>query len=251
MHFGDCTYTEIQTHARSGGLALVPTGCTEQQGPHLPVDFDTWFAETLCLAAAERAAEAHSVCALVLPALPFGPTPEHRGFGAGYIHLPHRLHQAVVAAVLDSLAEQGFRRIVIWRGCGQHQLDDVVARFNEDHPGQARAFQPPMPYHEIWCRIGDPGVPGGHADSFATAIALHRRSEAVRVEQIVNPHNAPVDWEDRDLDFSRYSSSGVIGDPTYANAALGAELWATAVDALAQTLQAIAATPLNRQPKDT
>ena len=29
----------------AGCLAILPTGCREQQGPHLPVDFDTWFAE--------------------------------------------------------------------------------------------------------------------------------------------------------------------------------------------------------------
>ena len=51
--FGDLTSREIRERARFGGLAVIPTGCTEQQGPHLPVDCQTWFAETLMLAAAE------------------------------------------------------------------------------------------------------------------------------------------------------------------------------------------------------
>jgi hypothetical protein len=34
---------------------LVPSGYTEQQGPHLPVDFGTWFAETHLLAASDEA----------------------------------------------------------------------------------------------------------------------------------------------------------------------------------------------------
>ena len=59
-------------------MAIVPTGCTEQQGPHLPIDFDTSFAETVALAAVKHAARFHHVRALVLPAMPFGPTPEHK-----------------------------------------------------------------------------------------------------------------------------------------------------------------------------
>jgi creatinine amidohydrolase len=59
--FGDFTYREIRVCARLGWLVVIPTGCTEQQGPHLPVDFDTWFAESLMVAAAEKAAQDHAV----------------------------------------------------------------------------------------------------------------------------------------------------------------------------------------------
>ena len=48
--FGDLTDLEIRECARQDWLVVIPTGCTEQQGPHLPVDFDTWFAETLMVA---------------------------------------------------------------------------------------------------------------------------------------------------------------------------------------------------------
>jgi creatinine amidohydrolase/Fe(II)-dependent formamide hydrolase-like protein len=76
---------EIKAFIGAGCLAIVPTGCTEQQGPHLPIDFDTWFAETVALAAAKHAACFHQVRALVLPPMPFGPTPEHKGYGSGYV----------------------------------------------------------------------------------------------------------------------------------------------------------------------
>ena len=244
MKFGDLTFQEIRERAEDGWMAVVPTGCTEQQGPHLPVDFDTWFVETVCLAAARQSSEKQGLKVLVLPVVPFGPTPEHRSYGSGYIHLPQAIHEAVISSVLESLVEQGFQRLVVWRGCGGHDLSRAVEQFNVEHLGTARVFHPDLPYHAIWCRIGDPSIPGGHADSFTTSIALHLRPESVRVKRIPDPQCKPVDWNDPELDFARYSSTGVIGDPTHASAELGAKLWNTVVEVVALVLQDIAGTPL-------
>jgi len=71
--FSDLTYREIRECAQQGWLVVIPTGCTEQQGPHLPVDFDTWFAETLMVAAAEKTAQDRVAQVLVLPAMPLAP----------------------------------------------------------------------------------------------------------------------------------------------------------------------------------
>ena len=238
--FGDFTYREIRECAKLGWLVAIPTGCTEQQGPHLPVDFDTWFAESLMVAAAEKAAQDHAAQVLVLPAMPFGPTPEHRHFGSGYIDLPLALHDALTEAILSSLVAQGFGRMILWRGCGGHGLAEVVERFNQMHQGKALAFLPPSPFHEIWCRLADPAVPGGHADSFTTSISLYLRPESVRQDQIWDPHSTVVDWADPHLDFARYSSTGVIGDPTQASADLGRKLWEAAVEEAVQIFRTVA-----------
>lgn len=233
MKFGDLTYRELRRCADDGWLVLIPTGCTEQQGPHLPVDTDTWFVEAICLAASEQVEKQNFVHSLVLPALPFGPTPEHKGFGSGYIHLPQEIHQAVIRSILDSLAEQRFGRIILWKGCGQHELGQVVDEFNNVHQGVCEAFYPELPYHEIWCKVNNPDIPSGHADSFITSLTMHLRPEVVRKELIANPHNEPVNWGDTNLDLSQCSSTGVIGDPTKASSELGAKLWEAVVDKVA------------------
>ena len=240
MKYGDLTYEEIRERAHQNWLAIVPTGCTEQQGPHLPVDIDSWFVERVCNAASAKAEADYGVRSLVLPTVPFGPTPEHRNYGAGYIDIPVELHDSLVLSTLESLAEQDFRKIIVWRGCGGHDLRETVKRFNETRDGQSRAFLPGLPYNDIWCRIADPSVPGGHADSFTTSIMLHLRPEAVRKGRIVDPEHNPVDWEDPELDFANYSSTGVIGDPTHASAKLGAKLWEAVVDEVAETFHSIA-----------
>jgi creatinine amidohydrolase len=240
MRYGDLTYQEIAERIAAGWLALVPTGCTEQQGPHLPVDFDTWFAETLLLAASDAAARDYGIGSLVLPALPFGPALEHRSFGTGYIDVPAPLHAAVLGAVLESLAAQGFGRIVIWRGCGGHDLHEMVERFNAQPGRTARALLPELPYHAIWCQLADPRIAGGHADSFTTSIMLHLRPEAVRRDRVADPHSQEPDWSDPQLDFGRYSATGVIGDPTHASAELGAQLWQACVATVAGEIRATA-----------
>ena len=244
VRYGDLTYQEIKNRVAQGCLAILPTGCTEQQGPHLPVDIDTWVAETLSIAATAKTKEQYGVDALVLPALPFGPTPEHRNFGSGYIHLPQEVHEATVHAILISLVEQGFRRMIVWRGCGGHRLERAVERFNASYLGHAKAFQPELPHHRIWCTVGDPAIPGGHADSYATSLALYLRPDDVRRDKIVNSKSQEVAWDDPQLDFSRYSATGVIGDPTHASASLGEQLWRELVEDVAITLRTLAFEPI-------
>ena len=146
MKYGDLTHEEIRDRAHQRYLAIIPTGCTEQQGPHLPVDFDTWFAEHVCNAASEKADRDHGVRSLVLPAIPFGPTPEHRNYGAGYIDIPVDMHDALVHGDAGiPRPEQGFGRIVVWRGCGGHDLRETVKRFNETWNGQFESISPGTP----------------------------------------------------------------------------------------------------------
>ncbi len=242
--FGDLTFEEIRECAQNAWLVVVPTGCTEQHGPHLPVDFDTWFAEAICLAAASRATELYGVHALVLSPLPFGPTPEHRTFGYGFIDLPVELHHEVLLAVMNSLADQGFKKLILWRGCGQHVLMPVVKRFNELRNGQAQAFYLPPPYYQIWMQIGNSQNPGGHADAFETSMALYMRPEAVRLERIINPCNEPLDWDTPYLDLTQYTQTGVIGDPTEASAELGARLWEAVVEEMARGFKQVAESDL-------
>ncbi len=235
VRFGDMTFQEVAAAAAAGALVVLPTGCTEQQGPHLPVDFDTWFAEAVTNEAASRLPTAPPV--VVLPAIPFGPTPEHRGFGAGFIDVPVPAYDAFVRAVLDSLADQGFTRIVIWRGCGGHDLESTVGDFNESRSGTATAFLPAPPFHEIWCSIGDPDVPGGHADSFTTSIVMARRPDALRLGRIPLGESAQPDWNDPALDFTSVSATGVVGSASHASAELGHLLWEASVRTVVDTLE--------------
>lgn len=237
MNFADLTYTQIRAHAQTGAVVFLPLGCIEQQGPHLSVEFDTMMVTAMARAIAERMESHGGRAVLVLPTLPFGPTPEHAGFGAGYVNLRQSTHEAVVEDVLASMAAQGFETIIVWRGCGQHDLAGVIERFNASQ-ASARAWQPMADYPRISDEAFGRPVAGGHADSFATSICMLLRPAAVRRELIARPAMQPFEWQ-REMNFAAISDSGVVGDPTAASAEAGAKLWELIIEECAQIVGAI------------
>ncbi len=234
MRFTDFTYEELRDLAPTVEAVLIPLGCTEQQGPHMQVHADTRMVEALCLDAAAKL-DAEGLATLVLPALPFGPTPEHAGYGAGYVNLRQSTHEAIVEDILDSLEAQGYRRLMVWRGCGQHELGATIDAFNA-RSTSARAYQPVCDYGRICSTvIGD--IPGGHADSFATSIALHLGPENIREDRI--PAASPdFEWA-MEMDFSSISATGVLGDPGLASRENGAALWRLCIDEAVSLVRAI------------
>ncbi|TAK55858.1 MAG: creatininase family protein [Dehalococcoidia bacterium] len=238
MRFADLTYEEIRRDAAAGATAFVPLGCTEQQGPHMPVGFDTMMVEAMAVAIAELVESVQRRSVLVLPTLPFGPTPEHAGFGAGYVNLRQPTHEAIVEDVLRSLANQGFKTIIVWRGCGQHDLARVIELFNATHE-TSHAWQPVLDYPSIADQAFGRRIAGGHADSFATSICLLLRPAAVRSELIARPNMKPFEWGS-EMDFAAISDTGVIGDPTAASLDAGRRLWDLIIAEGASVVRAIA-----------
>lgn len=104
---------------------------------------------------------------------------------------------------------------MIFRGCGGHHLHKVEERFNQEFNGTSMVIISHHPFYKVWCQRGDAKVPGGHADSFTTSLALYKRPESIREDKFFNPNSSEPDWEDPNLDFSKYSKTGVIGDPTF------------------------------------
>lgn len=232
MNYGNYTYLEIKEKIDLGYGIIVPTGCTEQQGPHLTVDFDTWFAEELLN---DVVKESHVKC-LVAPVTPYGTAFEHVNFGTGYVDLPQHVFEDLLFYTLKSYYQQGFRKLFIWRGCGGHQVDQMLERFKEDH-SDAFVYNLHHPFYDVWCELMDKDIPSGHSDSFTTSVAMYKHPEKVRIDLISNPNSLEPEWLDPNLDFSKYSRTGVIGDPTHASPELGEKLYKRTVEKVALVLK--------------
>jgi creatinine amidohydrolase len=88
-------------------VALWPVGAVEPHGPHAPLGTDTLISVGMCERAAARLDNA-----VVLPPLPFGVTRYGAAF-AGAIGISEHTVRAVVLDVAKSVADNGFRRLVI------------------------------------------------------------------------------------------------------------------------------------------
>src|SRR5690348_8544083 len=70
------TWEEMNEAIAMQKVVILPTGSTEQHGPHLPLDTDVFLAESVCLEAARRAPERM----LVLPPISYGLNQHHIDF---------------------------------------------------------------------------------------------------------------------------------------------------------------------------
>jgi creatinine amidohydrolase len=93
-------------------VLLLPLGATEPHGPHAPLATDTLISLGLCRRAAERLEDDPDVRALVLPPLPYGVTRYGAAF-PGVASISEATLRALVVEITNSLAAQGFRKIVL------------------------------------------------------------------------------------------------------------------------------------------
>ena len=247
---------EVTEVAARAGVALVPIGATEQHGAHLPVTTDTAIAAAFAAEAGARVTG--EVATWVLPALPFGFSPEHAG-RAGTIGLSAETLLALVDDIGRGVAASGIRRLLFVNGHGGNpELLHVACRQLRERRGLA-AFAVHVPGLALPPELAE-GVTTGdldaHAGHYETSLLLALDPGAVdmdaaradglervraRAASPTRPFGAvSVPWPVDDL-----SASGVIGDPSTADAEWGGErAFATQAAALADIVRAVAAHPL-------
>ena len=99
---------------KSKGLCVLPVGCMEKHGQHLPVGTDSILAEEIV----HRAAEREPVC--VFPTVHFG---EKTGAGEfkGTVILSLELRQRLLSEICSEIYRNGFTKILIFNGHGGNQ----------------------------------------------------------------------------------------------------------------------------------
>jgi creatinine amidohydrolase/Fe(II)-dependent formamide hydrolase-like protein len=212
-------------------VAIQPIGAVEQHGPHLPLITDAMLAESVARAAVGRLTP--GVGAWVLPTLCYGKSTEHLG-RPGTVSLSTSTLLAVCMDIGESIARSGVRKLVFVNGHGgQPSLLDVVARdirhaFGLNvHPVTLGRLQLPGDLRNL-----DPGdLHGGFLEtSVMLALAPHlvhmdrARADGTAAAGIFRTLRhlslegpVPTAWLTDDL-----SGSGVVGDPTQADAKAGA-----------------------------
>jgi creatinine amidohydrolase len=162
-------------------LLILPTGATEQHGPHLPVGTDSLVIETIARAAAEQVRPA--ILSLVAPTIAVGSSPHHLPFG-GTLSVGTETYYRLMVDLLESAAQAGFRRIFIINGHGGNsELVQLAARdvaLRHDLAVGSGSYWTIARDRLIDAGAGRDHHLPGHAGAFETALIAALRPELVR-----------------------------------------------------------------------
>ena len=109
VFLGEMTSPEVESFLKEHQTVIVPTGSSEQHGPHGPLLTDAIIPTEIARRAAPR------VGAVVAPTINYSLSYPHVGF-TGVVHIRIPTFMALIEDLCLSLASIGFRRIVFLNG---------------------------------------------------------------------------------------------------------------------------------------
>jgi creatinine amidohydrolase len=173
VFLGEMTNAEVEAFLRDHDTVIVPTGSTEQHGPHGPLLTDVLVPVEVARRVAPRAGAA------VAPSINYGLSYPHVGF-TGVVHLRIQTFMALIEDVAVGLATMGFRRIVFLNGHYDNTLAIAYACANAAPrlPDGARAF--PVNYWD--------GMTAEEAgEFFGPAAGLHANKAETSAVMAIDP----------------------------------------------------------------
>lgn len=239
----DLTWKEAREWVKKDTVVVVPTGSTEQHGPHLPLKED--------IAAAEYVAK--KVCQktnmLVTPPLNFGYSEMWRHY-PGIISFRQETFKAALRDICTSLIRGGFRKIFILNGHNGNMvlLQSVIYELVDEY--EDKEIQ--LGCGTIWflapeeCdKIGENFRDGTHASEMEVSVALALFPQDVNMEEAKNVSKTfkmrkVMNFDSGATFVNRWPASdvyhGVYGNPALASAKKGKAYLEAFIDRVAQML---------------
>ncbi|QNG20498.1 creatininase family protein [Rhodococcus triatomae] len=239
----DLTTAEVSEALSRDSVLVLPTGAIEPHGPHLPLSTDLVVAEALGRELVDRgAALGHDVW--LLPALSYTKSDEHARLPGTMWLGAHTLFETIVD-LGRSIAATPARRVLFVNGHGGNSALLEVACRELRRRFDLQTF--------LYSGGGRPGPTecgfGIHAGFTETSMMLHLRPDLVDMRRAVRAVPESL-AEHRYVGFGKpvrfgwlsddFSASGVIGDPTPANADQGKVFFEDAVSTLVGAIGEIA-----------
>lgn len=263
MSGGRCAYRleelswpQAQAAISGGAMAIIPVGSLEQHGRHLAVSTDNVIADALGEEIARRGTS-QGLKLLLCPAIHYGYTMHNMDF-PGTITLRMETLLELGVDVVSSLVHHGCRKVVLMNAHGSNWsiLDLISRRVMNRHPEVLVAAISPikMAAAELE-KLREAKEMGGmsHGCELETSLLLHLRPELVEMDKAVRDISQPDSrfyWRDilrgsrgvAMADLTRHASrTGLVGDPTVANAAKGGRCFEVIVSTCLEFLTEFAA----------
>lgn len=125
VRWDNITGPEIGNLAKDNAIVIIPTGSTEQHGPHLCTGSDALIITEIAERVAEKVNQAEKKC-IVAPTLSVANSIHHMSF-PGTITLQPTTYIQVMSEICESIAHHGFRKIIILNGHGGNTNINNVA----------------------------------------------------------------------------------------------------------------------------
>jgi creatinine amidohydrolase len=109
VFLGEMTNLELEAYLTTGSTVIVPTGATEQHGPHGPLATDVLIPTEVARRVAPQ------IGAVVAPPISYALSYPHVGF-TGLVHIRIQTFMALVEDLCASFASIGFKRIIFLNG---------------------------------------------------------------------------------------------------------------------------------------
>lgn len=228
-------------------ILVLPLGAVEQHGPHLPFNTDLVIAERCATEAVAAAGDALDLW--LMEPLAYTKSNEHAGT-PGTVWLGPETMLQVLDDIGRSIAATPARKLAILNGHGGNSslLNVACRELRLNHGLETFLLHPSLPPDQGGSGESSGGSELGmgiHAGMAETSIMLHLRPELVRMDLAVR--NVPEHLAaNRHVRFggavtfgwlaADFGEDGVIGDPTGASAAAGADLFKLAVEQLVDAL---------------
>lgn len=242
-HFlGELTWPQAKKRLLEVDIALLPVGAVEQHGPHLPLDTDAYDAAYLAREVALTCSEPRP---LVMPLVAYGVSYHHEDF-PGTISVGPDTLSRLIYDVGMSAAKNGITKLVIVNGHGGNSpaLHFAAQMINRDAHIFTCVDTGESSDTDIDEFIETPN--DVHAGEVETSTSLWTRPELVDLKSAKKfvprfsirylnfTSKRGVGWYGR---TARFSSSGVIGDPTRASREKGEKIWSHMIRNLAEFVE--------------
>jgi len=146
MRVAEMNWMMMEEYLTRDDRCVLPLGSTEQHA-YLSLSVDSILAERLAIEAAEP------LGVPVFPVLAYGITPYFRAF-PGTITLQVQTYFSVVRDILDAMAEQGFRRILIVNGHGGNSpAQGLIGEWTAHHPDVRIKFHNWWNAPKAWAQV--------------------------------------------------------------------------------------------------
>ncbi len=235
---------QLTEERRKNDVILIPIGCTENHGLHLPSATDTLFVSQIIEGVRRYTRKQGRPVALSLPPLNFGAHPYHHYGMPGTVPVREDIAREMLIDVMLGLWNDGFRKQIMINNHGHlWMLEAAIQQFQKRYqlPGIFRVLDWHRAVREFFYTTERGGAYGSnfvHAEEAETSLALYLFPEMVEMELAVNtqgkaylpaghfdtsvdPYHRPSRWSEGEGHFAielAATPEGVVGNAADAEA---------------------------------